>query len=255
MILGGGFVLLFVFERIFPLRVCKGKFVHRLGVNICLSVLGFLIGRHVVRRVGLAMCGYVVDTPFGLLQWFALGEWVKMVVGIGLMDFSFYYWHRANHAFDILWRFHSVHHIDPDMDITTSFRFHFGEVLYSTFFRVVQVGLFGIGPATYVIYEVIFQLATMFHHSNVRLPERVGRVVNMIFVTPRMHGVHHSIVKKEVNSNYSVVFRFWDVFNRTLNLKVEQSEIVIGVIGKQEAKDNGLWRLIVSPFVRMGTKK
>ena len=122
------------------------------------------------------------------------------------MDLTFYYWHRLNHLRPLLWRFHNVHHVDPDMDVTTSFRFHLGEVLYSTLFRLLQVGLMGVSPLTYLLYEFIFNCATMFHHSNVRLPLAWERLLNRVFVTPRMHGVHHSALGPETNSNYSVIF-------------------------------------------------
>ena len=136
------------------------------------------------------------------------------------MDLTFYYWHRLNHTRPLLWRFHNVHHADPDMDVTTSFRFHWGEVLYSTVFRLLQVGLIGVSPLTYLVYEVVFNGATMFHHSNLRLPVAWERRLNRVFVTPRMHGVHHSAVGPETNSNYSVIFSWWDRLNRSLRLNV-----------------------------------
>lgn len=50
------------------------------------------------------------------------------------MDLSFYYWHVANHRIPFLWRFHNVHHLDPDLDVSTAVRFHFGEVGLSAHF-------------------------------------------------------------------------------------------------------------------------
>jgi sterol desaturase/sphingolipid hydroxylase (fatty acid hydroxylase superfamily) len=119
-----------------------------------------------------------------------------------MMDLTFYYWHRANRSISFFWRFHNVHHIDPDLDISTSFRFHFGEILYSLVFRAGQIYLLGIPLFTHLVYELVFQCATLFHHSNVRLPITFERSLNKIIVTPRMHGIHHSIVKDETNSNW-----------------------------------------------------
>jgi sterol desaturase/sphingolipid hydroxylase (fatty acid hydroxylase superfamily) len=143
-----------------------------------------------------------------------------------------------------------VHHIDPDMDVTTSFRFHFVETFYSTAFRIVQVVLVGITPIIYLVYELVFNLATMFHHSNLRLPIGLERVLNKIIVTPRMHGVHHSAVGPETNSNYSVVFRWWDYLHHSLRLNVPQKKIVIGVPGYLLPSDNRLVNLITMPFAR-----
>jgi sterol desaturase/sphingolipid hydroxylase (fatty acid hydroxylase superfamily) len=164
------------------------------------------------------------------------------------MDLTFYYWHRLNHTRPLLWRFHNVHHADPDMDVTTSFRFHWGEVLYSTIFRLLQVGIIGVLPLTYVVYEAAFNGATMFHHSNLRLPMAWERRLNRIFVTPRMHGVHHSAVGRETNSNYSVIFSWWDRLNRSLRLNVGQSDIVIGVPGYLRPGDNRVLPMLALPF-------
>jgi sterol desaturase/sphingolipid hydroxylase (fatty acid hydroxylase superfamily) len=143
-----------------------------------------------------------------------------------------------------------VHHIDPDLDVSTSFRFHFGEVLYSLVFRALQVYVLGISLITYLVYELVFQCATMFHHSNVRLPIVVERALNKIMVTPRMHGIHHSIVKGETNSNYAVIFRWWDLLHGTLRLNVKQSDIVIGVPAYLEPQDNQFLNLLILPFRR-----
>src|SRR6185503_6617510 len=104
---------------------------------------------------------------------------------------SFYYWHRLNHRLPLLWRFHSVHHMDPDLDVTTAVRFHFGEILLSTVFRSLQVVALGVGLTGYLLYEPRLQCANLFHHSNLRLPIRLERALNWVLVTPRMHGIHH----------------------------------------------------------------
>jgi sterol desaturase/sphingolipid hydroxylase (fatty acid hydroxylase superfamily) len=173
-----------------------------------------------------------------------------LVLGFLLLDLTIYYWHRINHTWPLLWRFHNVHHVDPDLDVSTSFRFHFGEILYSTVFRILQVGLVGVAPFTYVVYELVFQLGTMFHHSNLRLPVKLERWINRVLVTPRMHGVHHSAVGPETNSNYSVVFSWWDRLNRSLRLNIPQGQVIIGVPGYLRPQDNGFLALLALPFRR-----
>ena len=76
------------------------------------------------------------------------------------------------------------------------------------------------------------------------------RVLNLVLVTPRMHGIHHSEVRHETNSNYSVVFSWWDRLHRTLGLNIPQSEIVIGVPGYAERRDNSVRNTLLLPFQR-----
>jgi sterol desaturase/sphingolipid hydroxylase (fatty acid hydroxylase superfamily) len=164
------------------------------------------------------------------------------------MDLTFYWWHIANHRIGFLWRFHNVHHIDPDLDVSTGFRFHFGEVGMSAVFRVAQVLLIGTSMPAFAVYELVFQGNTLFHHSNLRLPIRLERLLNKVLVTPRMHGIHHSQVQRENNSNYGVVFPWWDRVHRTLGLNIPQAEIAIGIPGYSQPDDNRLRNALLMPF-------
>ena len=243
--------LLLVLETARPLRRPKRRRGQRFPVNIFLTALAFAAGSLVVRPAALGLAFWAQDHSLGLSHLLLPSfPWAQTALGIIWMDLTFYYWHRFNHLRPLLWRFHNVHHVDPDLDVTTSFRFHFGEVLYSTPFRVLQVGLFGVSPATYLLYEFLFNCATMFHHSNVRLPLALERLLNKVLVTPRMHGIHHSAVGPETNSNYSVVFSCWDRLNSSLRLNVPQAEVIIGVPAYLRPGDNRLARLLQLPILR-----
>lgn len=242
------FVLLVVLEALQPLRRPKRPRPRRWAVNLAVTALSFGVGTALVRPAALAAAAWAQSHTFGFFPWLALPFWVQFLLGFLWMDATFYYWHRANHVFPLLWRFHNVHHVDPDLDVTTSFRFHFGETFYSTLFRILQVALAGITPLTYLAYEIVFNLATMFHHSNVALPIDLERRLNKVVVTPRMHGIHHSVIGNETNSNYSVIFSWWDRLNRSLRVNVPQGQVVIGVPGYLLPQDNGLRSLILLPF-------
>src|SRR2546427_9626675 len=95
---------------------------------------------------------------------------MQWVIGFLLLDLSFYYWHRANHAWRFLWRFHNAHHVDPDLDVSTAYRFHFLEIGFSAGFRVVQIGLIGGEPLGVIAHEVVFQLKTPFPHHHLPPP-------------------------------------------------------------------------------------
>lgn len=249
-ILGGFFLLLLLLEALFPLRHRKRAFVRRLIINLCVSVLVFAAATGIVRPVGLSLAAWMSAQSFGLLHIVTLPAAVQFGLAFLLMDLTFYYWHLANHMLPVLWRFHNVHHIDPDLDVSTALRFHVGEVLLSAGFRALQVGLLGLPPLTYMIYEGVFQASTLFHHSNIRLPLRAERLLNTVLVTPRMHGIHHSVVAGETNSNYSVIFSWWDRLHRSLCLNVPQSVVIIGIPAYQEPVDNTLWNVLVLPFRR-----
>ena len=247
-ILGAAFLVLFIAERLAPLRAPRSSLAGRLVVNACVSALALATAYFVVAPAAMAALREVSFRQIGLLQWIALPEPAEVAFGFVLMDLSFYYWHMANHKIPFLWRFHNVHHVDPDLDVSTAFRFHFGEVAFSAVFRVAQIVLIGVTPFTFALYEIFFGLHTLFHHSNVRLPLALERWINKVLVTPRMHGVHHSDVRRENNANYSVVFSLWDRLHRTLRLNIAQTRIVIGVPGYLEPANNVVRNMLVLPF-------
>lgn len=243
-------LLLLLAERAVPLRNQRLAWLPELALNVALSTLAFGVSAVLVRPTVLRAMGWSQPRSFGLVYLLDLPPFVRGALVFLLLDLAFYYWHRLNHEWPALWRFHNVHHCDPDLGVSTSFRFHFGEVALSTVFRVVQVAVIGASLPVYVVYETAFQLNTLFHHSNVRLPIRLERWLNRLLVTPRMHGIHHSQVCEETNSNYSVVFSWWDRLHRTLRLNVPQNRIVIGVPGYTKPWDNRFWPLLVMPFRR-----
>jgi sterol desaturase/sphingolipid hydroxylase (fatty acid hydroxylase superfamily) len=243
-------LLLFGLERFRPLRRRTHGLASRLAVNLVFSALAFGTAAVLIRPLVEELTHWTAEEPFGLVQAFPLPGAGRAALAFLLMDLSFYYWHMANHRIPFLWRFHNVHHTDPDLDVSTALRFHFGEVALSAAFRVVQVTLIGVSPLVYVLYELVFQAETLFHHSNIRLPIAQERLLNLLLVTPRMHGIHHSQVRRENNANFSVVLSWWDRMHRTVRLNVPQAAVEIGIPGYQKPEDHRLWNVLVMPFRR-----
>lgn len=246
----GAFIALLFLERRLPLRASKAATSRRWIVNVAISVVALATAFALVKPGATAAMEASEASRIGLLQWIDLPPALAFVLAVLLLDLTFYGWHVANHRVPLLWRFHVVHHVDPDLDVSTAFRFHFGEVGLSALFRIVQILAIGAPPFAVAVYELMFQVNTLFHHSNVRLPIRGERLLNRVLVTPRMHGIHHSMVQRENTSNFSVVFPFWDRFCRTLILSVPQREVVIGLPAYEAMADNRLGLLMLLPFHR-----
>jgi sterol desaturase/sphingolipid hydroxylase (fatty acid hydroxylase superfamily) len=243
-------LLLFLLERYFPLRKSTRSLLGRLIVNVAISALTFVAAVALVQPAVRWALRWSVERSFGLVHLTVLPAWAEFALSFLLMDLAFYYWHLANHRVPFLWRFHNVHHIDPDLDVSTAFRFHFGEITLSSAFNVIQVSLIGISPWAFAIYQLAFQAEVVFHHSNLRLPIGLERLLSKIIVTPRMHGIHHSQVQRENNSNFGTVFTFWDRLHRTLGLNIPQNEVLVGIPAYTEPEDNRISNTLFMPFRR-----
>jgi sterol desaturase/sphingolipid hydroxylase (fatty acid hydroxylase superfamily) len=185
---------------------------------------------------------------WGILPQLHLPRVVAIAAGILLLDYTLYWWHYLTHRVPALWRFHQVHHIDQEMDATTALRFHFGEMAISVPFRAAQIVAIGASPFTVAVWQVFLFLSILFHHSNVRLPLAFERILAHLVVTPRLHGIHHSIAPKEVNSNWSSGLTIWDWLHSTLRTEVPQSALTLGVPGFLGPSETAAAEALVLPF-------
>jgi len=213
-----------------------------------MSVPAFVILRLALIPIPLAHTFWAQRNGIGLLNWIHLPPLVAAIIAFLLMDWAYYWWHWANHRLPFFWRFHNVHHTDLELDVTTAARFHFGEILFSIPFRLLVVVLVGVPPLVYLVFEIVFESATMFHHSNWRLSLGLERILNYVIVTPRMHGIHHSIVERETDSNWGTIFCWWDKIHRSLRRDISQAEITIGVAAFREEDELTVGKLLTMPF-------
>jgi sterol desaturase/sphingolipid hydroxylase (fatty acid hydroxylase superfamily) len=250
-ILFGIFIVLFILESKFSLRKRAQNRWKRAFINFIVSIPAFALLRFLFIPAIVWLAAKNQSWQIGSNYLFDAPVAIKSIIAFLLLDYSNYVWHILLHKLPILWRFHLVHHTDLDLDITTAFRFHFGEMIASVFFRGLAILLIGASPVMVLIYEIAFEAATQFHHSNTKLPFRLEKVLNLFIVTPRMHGIHHSIIKKETDSNYSVIFSFWDRVHRTVRLNIHQAEIVTGVPSYLDERELTIGNLLKLPFKTM----
>jgi len=202
------FLFLLLAESRWHLRAWVQGVFRRVRTNVGVAVPTLLAMRLVLIPVAVAVGYWTQEARFGLLYLFPLPVWAHAMLAFLLLDYSLYLWHVLSHKVPFIWRFHNVHHTDPDLGVSTALRFHFGEMLMSAVFRAAAVALIGAGPIVVLVYEVAFEASVAFHHSNWRLPYRLERLLSWVIVTPRMHGIHHSIVHRETDSIY------WYMFHR-----------------------------------------
>ena len=184
----------------------------------------------------------------GLVKWLRLPCWLEVPLALVLLDYSLYLWHIAFHKVPFLWRFHQVHHVDLDMDASTAIRFHFGEMAISTGLQTFQILTIGVSPLTFSIWNTWLISEVIFHHSNVELPFALERWLCKIIVTPRVHGIHHSLVPEELNSNWSSGLTLWDRLHGTLRLGVPQNHLTLGVAAYPDASEVTYPKLLEIPF-------
>ncbi|HYH86263.1 MAG TPA: sterol desaturase family protein [Pyrinomonadaceae bacterium] len=248
-LVAGAFGLLWLAERRRPLRRTVEPKGTREARNLAVAVAGAAALQLVERPVVEPLTKLVERRGWGLVKLARLPLWMETALAVVLLDYTLYLWHVLTHRVPFLWRFHVAHHVDLDLDASTALRFHFGELSISTLWRAAQVALIGVSPLSLSVWQTLLLLSVLFHHSNVRLPFEIERKLNLLVVTPRMHGIHHSIVREETDSNWSSGLTVWDWLHGTLRLNVPQDEITIGVPAYRRAEEVTLAEVLKMPFV------
>jgi sterol desaturase/sphingolipid hydroxylase (fatty acid hydroxylase superfamily) len=120
---------------------------------------------------------FQLEATFGpaLPSWPIADKWLSFVTGFLLLDFLQYAMHRCQHAVPWLWRFHALHHSDPDVDVTTSVRHHPIEYLIATAVYWLTVLVLGIPAIVVLSHALAVFAAAAVTHGNISLPESLDR--------------------------------------------------------------------------------
>ena len=201
-----------------------------------------------VLAVGLALVAE--DRGWGLLNAVAAPYWLALVVAVLALDLAIYLQHVMFHAVPALWRLHRMHHADLEFDVTTGLRFHPIEILLSMGIKLAVVAALGPPALAVLTFEVLLNASSMFNHSNVRLPERVDRILRLLVVTPDMHRVHHSIRPEETNSNFGFNLPWWDRMLGTYRPQPAAGHdgMTIGIGQFRTRRDLWLDRMLLQPL-------
>ena len=244
----GAFAVLSVLERRRSLRRRVEPQWRRDARNLAVAAVSAAALRIAEKPAIQPLAEAVERHRWGLLKQMSLPAWLEVPLAVALMDYTLYVWHVLTHRVPLLWRFHAVHHVDLDLSASTALRFHFAELVLSVPWRAAQIRLIGVSPRALSAWQTCLFVSILFHHSNLRLPIAFERRLVRLLVTPRMHGIHHSAIQDETNSNWSSGLTLWDRLHGTFRLDVPQQMVIIGVPAYRDPEEVTLPRLLAMPF-------
>ena len=234
LVLIGALAFFLALERIYPMARMIGG-LRRVGRNLSLAGLNAVLSWLVVVPVSAFAAQWALGwRP----EWWS--GWTGLALDLLILDCWIYWWHRANHESQFLWRFHEVHHLDETLDASSALRFHFGEVLLSSLVRAVVIFAAGVPLTSVVVFETVLALSAIFHHSNVRLPGWLERPLSFAIVTPSIHWVHHHAIRADTDSNYAAGLSVWDRLFGSRSATIRTAEMPIGVEGRRDRDLPGL---------------
>ncbi len=238
--LAGWIVTVLVLERLFAADRPPAENWRRIARNFALGAIAMVTAPLLLWMTGRVAAEFTA--PVSLAP---LGVAGALIAQLMILDIWTYAMHRAYHEVPLLWRFHAPHHLDEHLDASSAFRFHLGEIVISAAARLVPCLIFGIGPATLLLFEAILTANAVFHHSNIRLPQRFEKALSWIVVTPAIHWRHHHAIRADTDSNYTAILSIWDRLFGSANPEHREIGMAIGVEGEQDRSFGGL---LVYPF-------
>ena len=134
--------------------------------------------------------------------------WVGIPLYIVVNDLAEYLFHRAQHASPILWKLHSLHHSDHDMNATTTQRHFWGDpFLKSLTIWPLAAFIIAPNPAITTVYFLV-TLWSFVSHAAIDLD--FGKW-SWLLNSPAYHRRHHSSRPEHYNSNFAALFPIFDV--------------------------------------------
>ena len=218
-----------------------------LGPNLVLTFLTFATNAFFnVALVTVLIWQYA--NGVGLVHAFAFPPLVTGAIVLVTLDFSFYVAHVAMHKILAFWRFHSVHHSDPAVDVTTTIRQHPGEGVIRYAFMAGFACALGASPVVFAVYRIWSALNGLVEHANIRVPAWLDRVLSLVTTWPNMHKIHHSRSARETDTNYGNIFSLFDRIFRTFTPSHRGVNIVYGLDGYDDPATQTTAGLLAVPF-------
>jgi sterol desaturase/sphingolipid hydroxylase (fatty acid hydroxylase superfamily) len=166
--------------------------------------LAYIVTKGVVSKAlmfGVALAVY--ERRLFDLDWTNPFVWLSIFVG---RDFVYYWIHRAEHRVRALWASHMIHHSLERFTFTSAVRLPWMETLYKPAL-VLWVPLLGFHPAAFAAMGALVLMAGQLQHTEL---VRRRSALDLVFVTPSAHRVHHGSNPEYIDKNFGSMLIVWD---------------------------------------------
>jgi len=163
---------------------------------------------------------------------FNISNWpigFQLVVFFVILDFVQWLTHVLLHKYEVLWRFHKVHHSVKEMGFAAHLRYHWMEnILYKPLKTLGVMVLGGFEPEqAYIVHFIAITIGHL-NHANIRI---TWGPFKYILNNSVMHLYHHMKAlpeNKPKGINFGISLSIWDFLFRTHYIPDDNGEIELG---------------------------
>ncbi|KAK6631625.1 hypothetical protein RUM44_006154 [Polyplax serrata] len=153
---------------------------------------------------------------------------VTWYIAFFLVDFFYYWGHRASHEINLFWAQHQVHHSSEEYNFPVGLRQSFFQG-WCSFVFYLPMALF-IPPSHFMVHKQLNLLYQVWIHT--KIIKTLGPL-EYVFNTPQHHRVHHACNKRYLDRNYGGVLIIWDRLFSTFASEDGSQDIVYGLVEQQ----------------------
>lgn len=248
----GTLVLFCTLEALLPRRHRVQNRWRRWLTNFSLVVTGSLSLQLLGPLIAVGVAAWASFNGWGALNVLNGPIWLEFIIAFILLDLAIWFQHVLSHKVPLLWRLHSVHHADRDLDASSGVRFHPLEILFSMVYKCGIMLLLGPAVLAVIVFEIVLNATAIFNHANLALPTWLDKPLRKIIVTPDMHRVHHSVILSESQKNYGFNFSVWDRIFKTYQAEPAKGQLgmTLGLASEQSDQTQKIGWSLILPFTQ-----
>ena len=247
-ILIGGLTLFLLVENFTPFFKNKYNKPKHLGLNLFFTLTTIIVNFFMAFLL-LKLSDWSNAEGIGLIHLFELPVLLEFIIALLVLDLiGSWLIHFLEHRVKVMWMFHTIHHSDQNVDVSTANRHHPGESVFRFAFTCLAVFVSGAPLWMIMAYQSLSVVLSQFNHSNINLPVKVDNLLKIVFVTPHMHRVHHHYKQPLSDKNFGNIFSIWDRLFGTY-ISVDNSSLVYGLDTYMEEEDHkDIVKMLKIPF-------
>lgn len=166
-------------------------------------------------------------------------------LGYLLLFDLFYYWlHRVEHAWPVLWEEHKLHHSTPALNATAAAQHWLDEPLKLVAITVPMGLLVTFEINRTVLLGVALTFWGVFQHANTRIG--LGPLTPVV-AGPQFHRIHHSLKPEHTDRNFAFFFPVWDIVFGTYHRPKKGEWPATGLLSGEIP--SGFWQANLWPFI------
>ncbi len=218
------FILLLVVEMLY------GYFVKDQKYRVMDTVSSISSGFTNILKDSLGLGLILVSYPY-LVENIALTEikatWLVWFVAFIVIDFAGYWNHRLNHAVNLFWNQHVIHHSSERFNLACALRQPISNLIGYFPLLLIPAALVGVPYKVIAILAPIHLFAQFWYHT-----QHIGKMgwLEYIIVTPSQHRVHHAINPEYIDKNLGQILSIWDRWFGTFQEELDHVPPQYGVL-------------------------